>query len=1170
MGRRRATDLKCNSKVFLPKPLSANEEAFFAVRKEKYLEVFKEYIKEKTDEGKQKSNLTKNEKSGLDKLLKRIKAGEIVTMATDKSGKLAVTSRENYIKMGEAHTSKDIEVDCEKVVKVEKIINGHVSMLQKILNIGSEHNHVERVRESLIQRSKNVAKLVLLGKDHKSVDPVTGLIKTRPVHTANTGMDAPLSDLISDFVDPFIDILENSNEIISSEDLKNKIDAYNKEVDAGRNYDEVDAKATTSTSDGQQGSGSDAEDSHKEDKDLKEDDNYNVSTIDGDAKLSPSLFPIFNRIKPKPSCKHSTRVTNFVQENGETIVASADVVSLYPSCKALTSARIVKMLILKSEMKIENINYREAARYCAMRYGKAEILANKLSRIVPKRKFKKGSKPDITGYCPMKKNVDELTEEEEIWVFPSAEPTEEEKKMLIACSIEIGVRAVFLNHLYEFDGKIYLQQDGGPIGVRLAGTVARAVMASWDASLNNIIEENKLVSWLLHRYVDDIALLLQALRKGVRWCPGCRALAHSDSWEKEDTVAGHSSSKRTMDVMQDAMNSINSDIQITVELPEESSSKTLPVLDIQCWVEKKKENDSRTERGKPTQKLLYNFYMKPMASKLCLMRRSAMPENTRHHSLANEMVRMMKNVTEMVNQDVRNRVVDSYSARLKMSGYEEDAVKTIITAGLKNYERIRRKAEKGEGFINRSGKSNLSTRYKKKIVDKSSWFMDKRKEKEEEKDEQIHWEKEKLGQNRKPSSRTMKKPPKDSPIPTLTVFFVPKTVNGELAARLRQAEEDLSKLSKNKVKIVEKAGRSIKSILVRSDLRSEDSCGREKCLACEDEKGRGRCKQRSVTYQTSCRACQAAGKQSVYIGESARSVYERGLEHQDDYRKEKDESHMMSHANESHSEEGRPKFSLKVLKSHKTPLYRQVHEAVLIAKYQPITLNSKLEYNRCLLPRLGVLMGEREMEEKGGGENKINLLEESIEENPKRKKKNVESNFRSKRRKTEQNVEPPLGLKVRNKLAPRKCPQWKRKRNEQEESPAKIPRRVSTPAETPGRSRTKYPYKIPGKCAQKAEVLTVPVKLQKSEPQNAKTLISFFEKFAEKPKNYLKIEAEKMPHIGTSKQPGAKAQAKISSYFNKPIPPSTFNRDVLTSYSGPRIKESESDPKTDTPKTAGK
>ena len=231
-------------------------------------------------------------------------------------------------------------------------------------------------------------------------------------------------------------------------------------------------------------------------------------------------------------------------------------------------------------------------------------------------------------------------------------------------------------------------------------------------------------------------------------------------------------------------------------------------------------------------------------------------------------------------------------------------------------------------------------------------------------------------------------------------------------------------------------------------------------------------------------------------------MYERGIEHQDDYRKEKEESHMISHAMESHSEEERPKFSLKVLKSHKSPLYRQVHEAILIAKYQPIALNSKMEYNRCLLPRLGVLMGEKRMDEEKGQEKKEDHQEEeSLEENPKRKKI-TESNLGRKRRKIEKIIEAPLGPKV--KVAPKQCSQWKRKRSDpagrQEESPAKLPRRSSTEQDkeeklkkTPGWSRKEFSYKTPGKSAKKANILTGSLQVQKSKPQNARNLIYYFE-----------------------------------------------------------------------------
>ena len=192
MRKKRVSDLKSNSRVILPKPLDAKREAFIAVRKEQWLKVFREFIAEKAPEGKQNDNLTKKQKVGLAKLKKRIKDGEIVVLQTDKSGKLCITTLENYIKMGEEHTRGDKKVDAKKIEEIEREVNGHTSMWNKILNLGKDWNQEGRFRESTISKSKNVAVLTLLPKDHKNIDPVSGLPKTRPVHTANTGLDAAL------------------------------------------------------------------------------------------------------------------------------------------------------------------------------------------------------------------------------------------------------------------------------------------------------------------------------------------------------------------------------------------------------------------------------------------------------------------------------------------------------------------------------------------------------------------------------------------------------------------------------------------------------------------------------------------------------------------------------------------------------------------------------------------------------------------------------------------------------------------------------------------------------------------------------------------------------------------------------------------------------------------
>ena len=56
---------------------------------------------------------------------------------------------------------------------------------------------------------------------------------------------------------------------------------------------------------------------------------------------------------------------------------------------------------------------------------------------------------------------------------------------------------------------------------------------------------------------------------------------------------------------------------------------------------------------------------------------------------------------------------------------------------------------------------------------------------------------------------------------------------------------------------------------------------------------------------------------------------------------------------------------MKVIKFHKSPFERQIHESVLIQASKPhFLLNSKMEYNRCQIPRITIKMGEKEVKER--------------------------------------------------------------------------------------------------------------------------------------------------------------------------------------------------------------
>ena len=109
-------------------------------------------------------------------------------------------------------------------------------------------------------------------------------------------------------------------------------------------------------------------------------------------------------------------------------------------------------------------------------------------------------------------------------------------------------------------------------------------------------------------------------------------------------------------------------------------------------------------------------------------------------------------------------------------------------------------------------------------------------------------------------------------------------------------------------------------------------------------------------------------KRYRYIGETNRSPYERGIEHQNDVGACKTSSHMLRHLIEVHEAEeedwDKIKFSMRIMKSTQSAFERQIMESVKIQKARKTSyiLNAKSEYNRCALPRLTAKLGEKELE----------------------------------------------------------------------------------------------------------------------------------------------------------------------------------------------------------------
>ena len=213
------------ARITLPKPLSTQEEAMLETRKRSQKEIFKEYISKSTDKNsEQVSNLTKEEQEGLKSLRNRIQKREIIIMKTDKSLKFAVTTEEEYLKMGQEHTKNNREVNRQELIDIEETINGHTRAWTQIWSSGQDHNHTSRIMNSKITHSENIADLYLMFKDHKKGN------KTRPTATGHTSNTLGMSNAVAEVMEAVSNSETSRYNMISSEDMLARINEYNKIV----------------------------------------------------------------------------------------------------------------------------------------------------------------------------------------------------------------------------------------------------------------------------------------------------------------------------------------------------------------------------------------------------------------------------------------------------------------------------------------------------------------------------------------------------------------------------------------------------------------------------------------------------------------------------------------------------------------------------------------------------------------------------------------------------------------------------------------------------------------------------------------------------------------------------------------------------------------------------
>ena len=569
-------------------------------------------------------------------------------------------------------------------------------------------------------------------------------------------------------------------------------------------------------------------------------------------------------------------------------ILSMDVKALYPSMDWEEIIVALREMIEGSERDVEDVDWHELGKYLAVTLEKEVIEKEGLKLVTPRRKEETGRKISIAYLCN-KKN-------EGKWVAAN-QPRCRQKKRMLAIGISQAVRVCLESHTYKVGDKIYLQKEGGPIGLELTGAVSRVFMARWDRMYRKKVKNAGINMLLYERYVDDSNQVAEVPPLEMEYDREKKKMVkRKGQKETGDEEREKGGDERLSEILKEIANDVLPCISMEADWPSQNMDGKLPILDMKVWTNEKGE-------------ILYEHYEKPMASKTVLHSQSAHPPHCKKSVHVQEVIRRLLNCSNKLSWERETApIITEYMLRMKIAGYGERYRENIVRKALLIHKKKMDDDEKGVRPIFRP----------------KFWRKEERKREKERK-------KKEWGTKRG----------------HIAPIFVPTTPNGVLAKKMKevadkQAEEGIH------FNIVEVGGRTVKAEVQRSNPTETQGCMKPDCMGCNVERGKGgRCHRNNVNYEVECQLCE--GEKAVYYGETSRNMYTRLIEHQRANREERraeendDEGFMIKHMRECH--EGQEKdFRAKVTHSNRDSLTRQIREGVMIRRSNRKVLNTKSEW----------------------------------------------------------------------------------------------------------------------------------------------------------------------------------------------------------------------------------
>ena len=456
------------------------------------------------------------------------------------------------------------------------------------------------------------------------------------------------------------------------------------------------------------------------------------------------------------------------------------------------------------------------------------------------------------------------------------------------------------NHIYQFENQNRLQNEGGATGLVETGELADVYMLWWDDEYMKLLKSVQVVVDVFKRFKDYINNICEEIstEKAMKIlkldCMRGQAMPEADA-------------NFTANLLCKLANSVDDMITFTVDTPDMNQDNKLPMLDVKVHLD-------------PENMLIHEFYEKSTKSKNIVLANSALSWPKKRNIHTQECLRILKNTSVCLGEQIQNMHLSRYMLKMKMAGYNS-RFRGEIVKSTKNAYKIWLGQKKNGQFLYRNREEMVKAK-KLKNRDSHTW-----------------WQKSNCKENEKQFT---------------SILFVPPTPKGELAKMLKKREMELNLNSNMNIKIIEKGGIKVKSLLVDKNPFKTSKCLISNCPFCNEDKilkicdsNKMSCSTHNFGYSISCSECPV-----TYEGESHRKAAIRAREHNRDLENNNLSSPLVKHMQQYHPQG--TTFKFKIVSKFSDALTRQSEESVRIQSSAPACMNSKAEFNAPPITRISV------------------------------------------------------------------------------------------------------------------------------------------------------------------------------------------------------------------------